>query len=53
MGRGQRKHHRKSRTFTDLALDFNASAMGFNNPGADGQPKARALLGMGPRLSVR
>ena len=24
--------------------------MGFDNPGADGQPKARALLGMGPRV---
>ena len=24
--------------------------MGLDNPGADGQPKARALLGMGPRL---
>ena len=26
------------------------SAMGFDNPGADGQPKARALLGMGSRV---
>ena len=25
------------------------AAMGFDNPGTDGQPKARALLGMGPR----
>jgi hypothetical protein len=24
--------------------------MGFDNPGADGQPKARTFLGMGPRL---
>ena len=24
--------------------------MGFDNPSADGQPKARALLGMSPRV---
>jgi len=48
--RGQRQHHRKGRTFADLALDLDTPAMGFDNPGADGQPQARALLGIGPRF---
>src|SRR5262247_542204 len=48
IGRGQWQHHRKRRTFIDFALDFNSPAMGLNNPGADGQPETRTLLGMGP-----
>src|SRR5574342_859321 len=48
MGRGQWQQHRKRRAFIDLALDFNSPAMGFNNPGADGQPETCALLGVGP-----
>ena len=46
----QRQDHRKGRSFADLALNLDAPVMGLNNPGADGQPKTRALLGMGPRV---
>src|SRR5437870_1483608 len=44
------RHVRKSLTFAYLALDLDTTAMGFDNPGADGQPKTRAFLGMGPRI---
>src|ERR1041385_8710619 len=45
--RSQGQYDRKGRTFADLALDFEMPAMEFDNPGADGQSKARPLLGMG------
>ena len=46
----QRQHHRKGRTFADLALNLDPPMMGLDNPGADGQPKTRALLGMSARV---
>ena len=46
----QRQHHRKGRAFADLALNLDPPMVGLNNPGADGQPKTRALLGMSARV---
>lgn len=46
----KRQQHGNGRTFTDLALNLDVSAVGFGNPGANRQSKARALLRMGSRV---